>query len=134
MKTGEVHTGITIKEITGEMIENYAKASGDVNSIHLDDASAEKAGFPRAVAHGMWSMGVIDASIHQWFRGKPPIKELSTSFIKPVLKGDSLIIEGKVAKEEAGKFFVDIKGFNQHRTCVLKAKLVIGGSEDDERK
>jgi acyl dehydratase len=33
----------------------YARASGDVNPIHLHKWSAKAFGFPRAIAHGMWT-------------------------------------------------------------------------------
>lgn len=34
----------------------YAAASGDWNPIHLSAATARPFGFPRAIAHGMWSL------------------------------------------------------------------------------
>jgi acyl dehydratase len=33
----------------------YAGASGDVNPIHLHPLAARAFGFPRAIAHGMWT-------------------------------------------------------------------------------
>lgn len=33
----------------------YAAASGDVNPIHLNPLAAKALGFPRAIAHGMWT-------------------------------------------------------------------------------
>lgn len=33
----------------------YAKVSGDMNPIHLNRLAAKAAGFPRTIAHGMWS-------------------------------------------------------------------------------
>jgi len=33
----------------------YARASGDVNPIHLNKWTAKAFGFPRAIAHGMWT-------------------------------------------------------------------------------
>lgn len=33
----------------------YAAVSGDVNPIHLHSLSAKAMGFPRAIAHGMWT-------------------------------------------------------------------------------
>ena len=35
----------------------YASVSGDRNPIHLSRASARLFGFPRAIAHGMWTLG-----------------------------------------------------------------------------
>lgn len=34
----------------------YGKVSGDVNPIHMSALSAKAFGFPRAIAHGMWTM------------------------------------------------------------------------------
>jgi len=37
----------------------YARVSGDINPIHLSALSARLFGFPRAIAHGMWSMARV---------------------------------------------------------------------------
>lgn len=45
----------------------YARVSGDYNPIHLYAATARLFGFPRAIAHGMWSLarclGELEAEI-----------------------------------------------------------------------
>ncbi|MDX1588465.1 MAG: MaoC/PaaZ C-terminal domain-containing protein [Oleiphilaceae bacterium] len=46
--------GISAPEDTGR---RYGRASGDLNPIHLHALSAKAFGFPRAIAHGMWTMG-----------------------------------------------------------------------------
>jgi acyl dehydratase len=58
----------------------YAAVAGDVNPIHLHAVSARAMGFPRAIAHGMWTgaraLSVLGPSTagpstsHLWF-GKP---------------------------------------------------------------
>ncbi|ATL71187.1 dehydratase [Nocardia terpenica] len=49
-------------------IHRYAAASGDRNPIHMSALSAKAFGFPRAIAHGMWSaaaiLGAIEGRIH----------------------------------------------------------------------
>lgn len=42
-------------KLDGGLGRRYASASGDRNPIHLHDLSAKAFGFPRAIAHGMWS-------------------------------------------------------------------------------
>ena len=37
------------------MLARYAAVSGDVNPIHLHPLTARVFGFPRAIAHGMWT-------------------------------------------------------------------------------
>lgn len=41
--------------IPGDIGRRYGAISGDRNPIHLYDFTAKLFGFPRAIAHGMWS-------------------------------------------------------------------------------
>jgi len=41
----------------------YAKVCGDYNPIHLSAASARLFGFPKAIAHGMWSKAMALAAL-----------------------------------------------------------------------
>lgn len=41
--------------VDGDTGRRYAAVSGDVNPIHLYPLSAKAFGFPRAIAHGMWT-------------------------------------------------------------------------------
>ncbi len=44
--------------ITRKMIQNYGKASGDRNPIHMNDMIAEKFGLKGVIAHGMLGFGL----------------------------------------------------------------------------
>lgn len=44
-------------QLPTQLGRDYAKASGDFNPIHLHTLSAKAFGFPRAIAHGMWTLG-----------------------------------------------------------------------------
>jgi acyl dehydratase len=60
----------------------YAAVSGDVNPIHLHALTARAMGFPRAIAHGMWTAARTLAAL------EPGTSDASTShvwFAKPVL-------------------------------------------------
>ena len=46
----------TVKE---DDIELFAKATGDFNPVHLDQAYAEKTFFKGRIAHGLLSLGFI---------------------------------------------------------------------------
>ncbi|MBV9916276.1 MAG: hypothetical protein JO153_07205 [Solirubrobacterales bacterium] len=41
--------------LDGDLGRRYARASGDLNPIHLHPLSARLFGFPSAIAHGMWT-------------------------------------------------------------------------------
>ena len=60
----------------------YAAVSGDVNPIHLHALTAKAMGFPRAIAHGMWTAARTLSALG------PATSDASTShvwFAKPVL-------------------------------------------------
>jgi len=68
-------------EATGR---KYAKVSGDSNPIHMHALSAKAFGFPKAIAHGMWSKAHALAILEQqgeWRSG--PLK-VSCQFKKPL--------------------------------------------------
>jgi MaoC like domain len=43
-------------QLPAQLGRDYAKASGDFNPIHLHALTARAFGFPRAIAHGMWTL------------------------------------------------------------------------------
>ena len=45
--------------ITRDLLQMYAKASGDTNPIHTNDVVAERAGLKGVIAHGLFSFGFI---------------------------------------------------------------------------
>ncbi|WP_409484608.1 MaoC family dehydratase [Arsenicicoccus dermatophilus] len=64
--------------LAGDLGRQYAGVSGDVNPIHLHPWTAKAMGFPRAIAHGMWTGARTLAALgpasedasrsHVWFR------------------------------------------------------------------
>ncbi|MFJ4065220.1 MaoC family dehydratase [Pseudomonas sp. NPDC089996] len=65
--TGENVPG-ALAEVTrwyadGDIGRRYAKVCGDYNPIHLSAASARLFGFPKAIAHGMWSNAMALAAL-----------------------------------------------------------------------
>jgi len=65
-----------------QAITRYANASGDHNPIHLSTLGAKVFGFPRPIAHGMWSAANILANIE----GRVPENATyAVKFGKPIL-------------------------------------------------
>lgn len=64
--------------LPGDLGRRYAAVSGDVNPIHLSAVTAKAMGFPRAIAHGMWTYARVLGALgrvasgagtsHVWFR------------------------------------------------------------------
>lgn len=60
----------------------YAGVSGDANPIHLNPLAAKALGFPRTIAHGMWSHAAALAALEPRL---PSAYEVAVEFKKPVL-------------------------------------------------
>lgn len=62
----------------------YASVSGDRNPIHLHALSAKAFGFPRAIAHGMWSKARVLALLEQQSGWEQEAVSVSCQFKKPL--------------------------------------------------
>ena len=69
-------------DVPADIGRRYARVAGDANPIHLSALSARAFGFPRAIAHGMWTLARVVASLE----GRVPERlTLDARFEKPVL-------------------------------------------------
>lgn len=66
--------------LAGELGRRYGAASGDRNPIHLHPLTARLFGFPRAIAHGMWTVARCLAE-----HGEPDAAVVRAEFRAPVL-------------------------------------------------
>ncbi len=69
-------------KLDGGLGRRYAAASGDRNPIHMHDLSAKLFGFPRAIAHGMWTKARALAALEGRL---PAAYEVDVAFKKPIL-------------------------------------------------
>lgn len=63
----------------------YARVSGDSNPIHMHALSAKAFGFPRAIAHGMWTKAHALALLEQQEGWQSGALSVSCQFKKPLL-------------------------------------------------
>lgn len=70
-------------EAPADVGRRYARVSGDYNPIHLSTVSARLFGFPRAIAHGMWSLARCLALLQE-LRDHDP-RRLTVRFKQPLL-------------------------------------------------
>ncbi|MDX3161552.1 MaoC/PaaZ C-terminal domain-containing protein, partial [Streptomyces scabiei] len=63
----------------GDVGRRYGAVSGDRNPIHLHPLGARLFGFPRAIAHGMWTVARCLAE-----HGTPPATRVRAEFRAPV--------------------------------------------------
>jgi acyl dehydratase len=69
-------------ELPGDLGRRYAAISGDRNPIHLNKYAAKALGFPRTLAHGMWTKARCLAALEDEL---PSALTASARFRKPVL-------------------------------------------------
>ncbi|MEP9365323.1 MaoC/PaaZ C-terminal domain-containing protein [Nocardioides sp. CN2-186] len=74
-------TGTTWK-LPGDLGRTYAGISGDHNPIHLYGLTAKAFGFPRQIAHGMWSMARCVGALENRL---PDHVRVDVAFKKPIL-------------------------------------------------
>lgn len=68
--------------LAGDLGRRYAAVSGDRNPIHLSRLTAKAFGFPRQIAHGMWSKARCLAALTPRL---PDAYEMSVALKKPIL-------------------------------------------------
>ncbi len=88
--------------VPGDIGRRYAAVSGDRNPIHLYGLTAKPFGFPRAIAHGLWTkaraLAALDARL-------PDAFTVDVTFRKPVLLPTTVTF-GSVADGGATSFAV----------------------------
>jgi hypothetical protein len=97
----------------------YGFISGDVNPIHLSDLTARAFGFPRAIAHGMWSLGRLASDFEPaQFDGGC---ELSVAFKLPIFMPAWLMLQRWPIENGSGFALRDAQGEKPHLTGTLKS-------------
>jgi hypothetical protein len=83
----------------------YASVSGDRNPIHMHALTAKAFGFPRAIAHGMWTKARCLAALEP---SLPDAYEVEVEFRKPIL------LPARVDFERSGERFCVREGARFH--------------------
>jgi 3-hydroxybutyryl-CoA dehydratase len=85
------------KTITESDIELFARATGDFNPVHLDQAYAEKTLFRERIAHGLLSVGLLSAVLGNILPGHGTIYlSQEVKFLAPVRIGDTITAKVEV--------------------------------------
>jgi acyl dehydratase len=71
--------------VPGDTGRRYAAVSGDYNPFHLYGVLAKLFGFPRPIAHGMWTLARALAWVEAELDGLPEVHSVQASFKKPLL-------------------------------------------------
>src|SRR6185295_2203661 len=97
----------------------YGFISGDVNPIHMSDLTARAFGFPRAIAHGMWSLGRAASDFEpERFNGGC---EYSVTFKLPIYMPAWMTLQRWAIENGTAFALRDAQGEKPHFTGTLKS-------------
>ncbi len=104
----------------------YAKVSGDYNPHHLYTLLAKCFGFKTAIAHGMWSLARVTASLDREFDLQGPLR-IEASFKLPVFMPAVTTLGWEQAEnEETGQTLVNFELRDQQKGLPhLKGRLLL---------
>lgn len=113
-------TLLRVPEDTGR---RYGAVSGDLNPIHLHAATARLFGFPKAIAHGMWSLARTLAECDDDLPKAPLVVE--ARFRKPVLLPAKLLL---TAQRDTQGLHMELRSTDASRShlSVLASRLIAG--------
>jgi 3-hydroxybutyryl-CoA dehydratase len=115
-------------EVSAAMIDGFARLTGDTTALHLCDATANRAGFPGRVAHGLLVVSLIEG-----LKAQAPV-QLAThtalgwdfTFRAPVLVGDLLSARLRVDEVRRvgpkGLVVLAIEGWTSVQVLTAKAR------------
>ena len=97
----------------------YGFISGDVNPIHMSDLTARAFGFPRAIAHGMWSLGRAASDFEpERFNGGC---EYSVTFKLPIYMPSWMTLQRWPIENGSAFALRDAQGEKPHLAGTLKS-------------
>ena len=104
LREGEGDTmPVVAKTVTQEQLQEYARASGDYNPLHLDQEFAAATQFGGIIAHGMLTLAFVSELMATRF-GRAWLESgtLKARFQGAAYPGDQVEAWGQVTKEEPG--------------------------------
>jgi len=122
MKVGD--SAQIIKVITEEIINDFARVTGDTNPVHTNPAYAEKTIFKGRIAHGVYSLGIFSTILGNILPGYGTIYlSQEAKFLAPVRIGDTIM-----AKVEVVELLPEKNRVKFRTTCTNQdRKLVVDG-------
>ncbi len=96
MKPGDIVFDVQVPGSSREAITLFSTATEDPNPIHVDDAFAERCGFPQVIQQGPMTTAQFVRLLAEAF-GSARLRNIDVSFIAPVFPLESLQLIATVA-------------------------------------
>ncbi len=121
-------TASLTKTILEKDVYLFAEISGDINSIHVNKAAAEKSIFKKQVAHGFLVGSLISAVLGTKLPGEGTILlEEKMKFLKPVFIGDTVtaqVMVEEVVNTAKGVIRLVSTAVNQNNEIVIEGYVI----------
>ncbi|MDQ3634862.1 MAG: MaoC family dehydratase [Acidobacteriota bacterium] len=116
------------KEVTDELIKQFADVSGDYNPIHLDEDFAKDTRFGKRIGHGMLTASFISAVLGYKLNVRKLVYLGQTlKFKHPTYIGDTVTAKATVKKirEDKPIIKIDTTCENQDGTILIEGEATI---------
>lgn len=109
--------------VTEQMVDDFAKISGDYNPIHMNEEYAKQTKFSNRICHGMLISSFFSRLIGMYLPGKNSLYfSQNLNFVNPCYINDIITVEGEVIDKSESIKMIKI------RTRVKKQdKIIIDG-------
>lgn len=113
MKFEEIAVGYSIsfnKKVSQEDMDAFALITGDVNSLHTDEAYAAKTKFKKRVVYGMLAASYFSTLVGMHIPGENALYlSQDLKFSLPIFINDELIVKGEVVEKHESVRIITIK-------------------------
>jgi 3-hydroxybutyryl-CoA dehydratase len=112
-----------------EMMDAFARLSGDDNPLHVDPSYAVQAGFRGPVVFGLLTSSFYSQLVGVHLPGKMALLHgIDVDFVSPAFVGDTLRVSGEIKDLVEAYQRIELRAriTNQHDKVISKAKIRVG--------
>lgn len=118
------------KKIDEQLVDDFAKLSGDLNPLHMNEEYAKNTKFGKRVCHGMLLVSFLSQLVGMYLPGKNSLYfSQSVNFRNPGFIGDQITIIGEIIEKKSTTKIITIKTsiYNQDEKCLVDgvAKVIV---------
>ena len=96
--------------ITEEVVNDFAKLSGDYNPLHMNKEYAASTSFKKRVVHGMLLASFFSRIDGMYLPGKHALYfSQSLNFVNPCFVGEKITVEGEVVDKSLATKIIKLK-------------------------
>ena len=96
--------------IDEELVENFAKVSGDFSPLHMNETYAKETSFSGRICHGMLLASFFSRLVGMYLPGKNALYfSQNLSFVNPCYIGENVTVSGEVTDKSEATRIIKLK-------------------------